>query len=273
MKSILICFFFCLPAFTFAEGKLDKIKKETKKEKKDKPSKNQHHNHHHHNSSSDDVVDSFLFELAWYTILSIYGIPHHYIDSGESASFSKYPYHPDELSQGYLTINEPDTSTFFSLHTSLESKFYADNVVGYGTHLNFYSAFRIDVLTDYTYLTENIDDDETSSLTLGSANLTIRFAQNEFIQMRSGLGINFLLDKESSTSGINFIYAIDLYPVKPIFFSLRFDGGALGSAGYARLRGLIGVTYKHFEINTGFELIGIGDESLNGVILGFKITF
>ncbi len=90
--------------------------------------------------------------------------------------------------------------------------------------------------------------------------------------MHSGVGLNILHDKEDKY-GFNYNYSLEIYPIKPMYFSIGLDWGRLGSSNVVRFRAMMGVCYQAFELDVGFESYKIGDVNLEGVVFGFKVYF
>lgn len=258
------------------EGKLEDIRKETKEQdrKENKSSNNNNHRHHSKNSNSGDY--SFLGEIfgpiIFYTIVSPYYLPHHYWDEGfsEPIYFQPYPYYLNN--PGYLIDYETEFTKKGAIDISSEYKIYRDSVFGVGLNFNLRSNFRVEIQGDFNYLEEKLDNGNTDSLYLGNVNVLFRFAQNPYLLMRSGIGLNFLNDTEDEY-GFNYTYSLDVFPVKPLFLSARIDLGGLGSAGFVRFRTAIGFIYKRLEANIGIETYNIGDASLVGLTGGLKWYF
>jgi hypothetical protein len=110
-------------------------------------------------------------------------------------------------------------------------------------------------------------------LTLGSTELTFRFAQSPHIQMYAGLGVRWLDDRFDTEWGVNFTYGADLFPVKPLVVSLSLDAGTLGDAGVFEARGTVGAIFHRFEVFTGYEHRWIGSADLGSFLAGLRVWF
>src|SRR5262249_21817624 len=70
---------------------------------------------------------------------------------------------------------------------------------------------RLGLQTEWFWLHETCCCNRTDDLALGDVTLVFRFAQNEWVQMRSGLGLRMLFDRQDAEFGFNFTYAADIY--------------------------------------------------------------
>ncbi|WP_254512211.1 hypothetical protein [Anatilimnocola floriformis] len=108
---------------------------------------------------------------------------------------------------------------------------------------------------------------------LGDANVFYRFAQNEFMQFRTGLGVNWLSDRLHTDVGFNFTYAADFYSTKPWVISGEFDWGRLGDETLLHARITTGVQVKGLEAYVGYDLIDVGKFQSNSLIAGVRLWF
>jgi hypothetical protein len=275
----LLLLLFAKPIYA-EDGKLDNIRKETKKPEKSKSesssNSNSRSNSDESNSASDELASAILgpfIEVLGYIVISPYTVPYHYWDEGfsEPLYFQTYPYYMS--GSGFLS-DEADYTQSFEIDSSVEGKIYRDSVYGVGVNLNLRTSFRLEMQGDYNFLEEKRSNGSTDSLCLGNANILFRFCQNRYLMMRSGLGMNFLHnDGGDNRYGFNFTYSLEAYPVKPLFLSARIDLGNLGDASYVRFRTSIGYVYKSFEVDAGIEIYNISGISLQGLTLGVKVYF
>jgi hypothetical protein len=140
-------------------------------------------------------------------------------------------------------------------------------------HLLLDTCLRLGVQTSWSYLTENLKGDRHDDMVLGDVNLVFRFAQNEYVQMRSGLGVRLSADSRESHAGFNFTYSADIYPVKPWVFSALIDAGTLGSAGVFHCRVTAGYQWRRCEIYAGYDYLLIGSTDLQGPVAGLRVSF
>lgn len=107
----------------------------------------------------------------------------------------------------------------------------------------------------------------------GVANLTFRFAQNEWVQMHTGVGVRLLTDRSDTRAGVNFLYGMDVFPTKPLVFSSLVEGGTLDSAWVLHGRGTVGVLYRRYEWFGGYDFLRIGSVNLQGPVVGLRLWF
>jgi hypothetical protein len=111
------------------------------------------------------------------------------------------------------------------------------------------------------------------SLWLGDANVLFRFAQSEALQMRAGLGMNYLSDPVGSDFGFNFTYGGDWFPVQPLVVSGEFDMGTLGSSQLYHLRATIGANWSISEAYVGYDYTDIGHTQIAGLVAGVRLWY
>lgn len=110
-------------------------------------------------------------------------------------------------------------------------------------------------------------------LNLGDANLVFRFAQNEDLQFRTGIGVNWLDDRAGSELGFNFTHGFDYYPKRPWVISSTFDIGTLGHAGLFHNQTTVGCQVGRCEIFVGHDYYRIGRADLSNWISGLRFRF
>jgi hypothetical protein len=147
-----------------------------------------------------------------------------------------------------------------------------------GGQLLLESNSRLGIQTRWNYLSERHDDD----MVLGDVNLVYRFAQNEVVQFRSGLGMRVmhsgrggrtLADRRQTDFGFNFTYGADLFPRKPWVLSGEFDAGSLGSAAVFHGRASAGVLLQRWEFFAGYDYQRIGSVDVQGPMVGLRFWF
>ena len=110
-------------------------------------------------------------------------------------------------------------------------------------------------------------------LWLGDANVLFRFAQSESVQMRTGLGVNFLNDPIGTDFGFNFTYGGDWFPVQPLVVSGELDAGTLGSSHLYHLRGTIGANWNISEVYVGYDYYDVGRTQIAGLVAGVRLWY
>jgi hypothetical protein len=140
-------------------------------------------------------------------------------------------------------------------------------------HLLLSTASRFDVDTQFGQLRETLPADGRDELWLGDANLVFRFAQNEKMQFRTGVGFNWLDDGPNSDFGVNVTYGADWFPLRPWILSTELDWGTLGSAELFRFRSTVGVTVHGIEVFLGYEYLDIDRLHQNLVLSGLGLWF
>jgi len=132
---------------------------------------------------------------------------------------------------------------------------------------------RLGVDGAVTYLREEAAPGVTDDFLYGDTNLTWRFAQNEWAQMRGGIGFNWLSDDFGSDFGVNFTYGGDFYPMEPLVLSGEVDIGSLNHALLLHLRGTVGVQIHRCEVFTGYDYLQLDHSNVHGLIGGVRLWF
>ncbi len=191
--------------------------------------------------------------------------------------FAHYPYQYDV---GYMLIDPPEA---FGLEGPCRPQWWAGRIRGeFGTgfddldwiggRLLIDTTSRFGLDSDVRYVREDLDAGR-DSLWLGDANVLFRFAQSEFMQFHTGLGMNYLSDTVGSDFGFNFTYGFDFQPIRPLVFSAELDLGTLGHASVVHVRTTAGVMWGFSEAYIGYDLYDIGSTQVQGLVGGVQIWF
>ena len=148
-----------------------------------------------------------------------------------------------------------------------------DAVDKVGGHLLLETTSRFGLELRGQYLQERLRTGAQDQLWLGDCNLTFRFAQSNWAQFRTGLGLNWLADNVATDVGFNFLYGTDLFPRKPWVLSATLDAGTLGHAALFRFQATAGAMINRFEFYTGYEYADIERTHWNGLIGGIRLWF
>ncbi|WP_425395807.1 hypothetical protein [Aeoliella sp.] len=221
----------------------------------------------------DTPVTDYVVGGALVAVAAPYWGPYALLNDSDCERFGGY-------SDCYSEGGYKDTELFYRSTDFVSS---ARAQLEYGTNFNdmqtFGSRLQLDIPlwrlaldTSWNNYYEDLPTG-TDELALGDANLVFRFAQNELMQWRSGLGINWLSDSRSKV-GFNFTYGFDVLPVGPWIWSSDFDIGKLGSSTLFRARTTVGVHLgkrcSDGELYTGFEYVDIEDAQIPQMLFGFR---
>ena len=229
-----------------------------------------------HSSSRDSDDDSpfddlkgclFLYcaEMAGRALSFPIWVPHYLLnDNYNFIDFHQFPY--DD------TTSPPETFPF-AIRFDADYVAAFDNIDRINGHVLISTASRFEIDARFQHLAEHPGDGTQDQLWTGDCNVTYRFAQNERVQFRAGLGLNWMNDAAETDVGFNFTYGADFLPAKPWVFSAVLDAGTLGHAGLFRFRTTAGVIYRSVELYTGYEYTDIGAEHWNGLIGGVRLWF
>lgn len=199
-------------------------------------------------------------------------------DHGTDADFPLYPYfegHP-----GYLVTCPRDQpfcgehvwpwATIASVEHIIQSN---DDVSSLGLRLLVDTGARFGIDAEARLLSERLTGGGCDELWLGDANLVYRFAQSETVQMRAGVGLNWLTDRFDTDLGVNFTYGGDWFVHRPLVVSAEVEWGTLGSSDRFHARTTIGASLRHFEFYTGYDYLEIGGTGLHGWVNGIRIWY
>ena len=187
--------------------------------------------------------------------------------------FPDFPYQQD--ADGYMMRDpwvpvEPRT---WSLRLRGDYVDNFDAVSSVGGHLLWESTHRLGIDSEARFLQEDLGVTGSDELWMGDANLVFRFAESPHLQMRAGLGLNWLSDASDNDFGINFTYGGDWYPVQPLIVSAELDVGRLGRATYFHGRFTTGIQWRRFEVFTGYDYLDVGTVQIQGLVSGLRLWF
>ncbi|MCO6045126.1 hypothetical protein NG895_14540 [Aeoliella sp. ICT_H6.2] len=221
----------------------------------------------------DNPASEFLLGGIFMVAAAPYWAPYALLNDPDHQRFGGYT---DAYAEGGYKDSElfwRSTDFVSSARAQLEYGTNFDDMQTVGSRLQIDLAlWRLSLDSSWNNYYEDIPSG-TDELALGDLNLVFRFAQNDYMQWRSGLGINWLSDTRSEV-GFNFTYGFDILPVEPWIWSTDFDLGKLGHARLLRARTTLGVHLgKHCrdgELYTGFEYVDIEDAQIPQMLFGFR---
>ena len=133
--------------------------------------------------------------------------------------------------------------------------------------------FGLDTETDLWFHSPSKGGTATTNAGLGDANLVYRFAETQNIQMRSGVGVNWLADGNRSGAGVNFTYGIEWFPSKPWTISSIIDAGTIGHGSLFHNRTTVGVMFGATEAYVGYDYLHIPGSVVQGPVGGIGWRF
>ena len=239
----------------------------------EEPSCNGYHPEHNDGcNQGNDGLTAGVFWLTLGAVTSPFWAPHTALDDDFSVarSFARYPYAD---ASGYMLLGQPEGSRQWSAQFSADYATTFDDLSRVGGHLLVDSAWRWGVDTEMGYFQENLPHNGHDNLWLGDCNLVFRFAQNENMLWRTGVGLNWLDDSRHTDFGFNFTYGFDWFPRKPWVVSAAIDWGNLGYSGLFHFRGTVGVLVNRIEAYTGYEYYDFDHVQTNALIGGVRLWF
>ena len=269
-----------------AHGLLDRARDEVRDEPErlPEPASESSDDHDHDDDCDDDDGISFHYHDFGDGFLHAAGLvltapwwgPHVMFDEGFSVPgyFPGEPYFRDDA--GYMIIGRSNAKDEYprnmATRFALEYGHDLDNLQSVTGRILWEHQMRFGIDGEIRYLQEEGDflDDQ---LAIGDLNFVYRFAQSERLVMRSGVGINWLIDEHDAEAGFNFTYGGDLFPVKPLVISSEIDWGTLGDAEVFQWRGTVGAVWDHIEVYAGYRYYELEGVALDGLILGLRTWF
>jgi hypothetical protein len=176
----------------------------------------------------------------------------------------------NELNRAYL---DPERLKVWSFRGAVEDGYDFDGLNRTGARLRLDSTSRVGITTNWDFYHEWLPGGRTDDLVLGDLELTYRFAQCEWMQMYSGVGGRGMFSRPRCRGGFNFLYAAEIYPIRPVVITASAELGNLGTAFTSRLRSTVGVQMHRVEAYVGYDWVNIGGVSLSGPMLGLRISF
>jgi len=227
----------------------------------------------------DDDDDDWLGEMVgWafvYCASAPYFVPRAMIGDHtfDGADFRRFPYR--DGAAGLMAIGEPWTEDRYNWLTRVRADggTDADNLSTIGGQVLFDTATRFGVDSELNYRRESRLGRAGDDLWTGDLNLLVRFAQSDRVQMRSGVGLNWLTDRFDSDFGFNFTYSGDWFPTEPWVVSTEIDWGRLGSAPLFHGRVTAGVVVRRFELFTGYDYFSIGKPDIHQWVSGIRVWY
>jgi len=252
-------------------GKLDKVAKEIRSGSSSASNDNGYDrdsfDSDYHGEYSESVVDIILFP---------WRLPYKLIDDGRNRNlgFAAYPYSGD--TDGYLRANDKTTPSFtdqLAFRLRGDASYQMDGLWRGAIGARILLPMRFELDSEWRLYKENNRGETQDSAIIGNAHLAYRFAQNAYLQFRTGVGYQQWIDEEGSEYGLDFTYGFDAFPGRPWIISLDAGLGSLGAAFVARVRATVGVNIASVEFLAGYEYIDVNGIALTGPLLGARSWF
>jgi len=191
-------------------------------------------------------------------------------DSNDPGYFLRYPYLHAQDAAIVAHATSATSHRTWMLRTRGEYADDFDSLSRIGGALLFDTASRWGLDSEFNHHREELFG-ERDSLWTGDANIVYRFAQSEQLQMRAGIGLNWLHDPLDTDFGFNFTYAGDWFPTQPLIISHEIDWGRLGHSTLFHGRITAGVNYHRLEFYTGYDYLDIGQAEVSGMVGGMRL--
>ena len=267
-----------------ADGMLSKLRQEVRDPSQNvlpdepaRPKKNYQHSQWDDEEDDDYSFREFCGELLLMGFTAPFWGPPAYLEDDYEVvgHFFSHPYQakqPGLMAIGSLPALNRKLDTW-SLRVDAEYADSFDATARIGGHALLQSTSRwgLDGGCDYRY--ENLPGGNRDQLWTGDFNVVYRFAQSENVQYRSGLGVNWLADREDRNFGFNFTYGVDWLPRQPWIISAEIDLGTLDQATLVHGRLTTGIQIGALEVYTGYDYYDVGQVDLSNFVSGLRIWY
>ena len=173
----------------------------------------------------------------------------------------------------HYSVCVQQTGNVHSLQARSEYAHDFDGLSRIGTRFLLDTTFRFGFESEVNQWRESLGAGNYDELWTGDANVFFRFAQSSRLQMRTGIGANWLSDEEGSEHGFNFTYQADFMPSKPWVISTELDLGKLGESSLIHGRITTGLQWRRTECYVGYDYYQVGDVPLKGFVGGIRLWF
>lgn len=224
-------------------------------------------------SSGSSFFGQIFGQAAFAVVAAPFAVPMTLLNDEylENTRFPNFPY-ADDL-PGSLVIKSEHAGPVRNWNGNLQVFAIpeTDDMDRYGGRLvlDTDSRFGLDTETNYWRETGN----SSSQAWTGDANLTFRFAESEHVQMRAGLGVNWLADHGGADAGLNFTYGLEWFPRKPFTIASVIDFGSIGRGTLFHNRTTAGVMLGPVEAFAGYDYFQIGSTNFHGPVAGLGLHF
>ncbi|MFH1378604.1 MAG: hypothetical protein ABIH86_07620 [Planctomycetota bacterium] len=228
-----------------------------------------------HNGHIHVEETALAFELFMYVFTSPFWLPYQLLESEEglpdSMQFHIAPYIAD--GRTYMTPDVIDRP-FAPGCASFEIAQINSNTQRISGRARIEGFWRFGLDVGIHRFEEELSGGGYDAIQFEDLFVTIRFAQSERIQLRTGLGWRvFDDDLGPDRQGWAFLYAIDIQPFDPFVASFAFDVGGVGNAVVSRTRIEAGAVISIVEPYVGVEWFRVDNTELDSVFAGVRIYF
>ena len=233
------------------------------------------HRHDHYDDHDDNSLGNLFWKATALAITAPIWAPIKIAgdDYSSAGYFPEYPFQ-DGIS-GYMMIDPwiPTEPFAYTIQVRSEYADDFDSISRMGTHILFDTTTRFGIDSEVNYWRESLGAGLHDDLWTGDINAVFRFAQTERMQMRTGIGLNWLADDIGSDFGFNFTYHGDFFPVDPWIISAEVDLGSLGDETLIHGRITTGLHWHRAEIFVGYDYYKVDQTELSGLISGLRIWY
>lgn len=227
----------------------------------------------------DDDINGLVARIFFYVATSPFWVPPVMLhdDFKAESYFTSYPYEKldGDRYSGFMML-DPKYPQFFSRRSLRVTGQYGttfDDLSHLGGRLQFDGRRRFGIDASAKHYFEDRSDGTQDELTLGDVNMVFRFAQSRRVQMRTGIGFNWLSDADQNDFGFNFTYGGDWFPDDPFVVSTDFDCGGLGDSHLLHVRITGGILLHNVESFMGYDYLNVGGVDHGSLIAGIRFWF
>lgn len=265
MKRIFLLLIF-IPCIAISQNKLKKAKESLKEQTTEikrgnkrvyKSSNNSNSSH----TSYENPFSSLFAEIVFYATAGIT------IGRAEERDLNPYPYFYDDEGEYAAELSKTGRKS----SVKLGANYLFNNVNSmelYGTYKPI-PILAIDV--SYLHFSEkNLLSKEHLNITSVMANYH-RFRERNFT-FWWGLGATYVGSGVNKT-GFAYNIGTEIYPVKPISLHLSWKQSFINKSEVDIFKSQLKYHFKNKALYTGFYDYSLGGETVQGVVIGFEITF
>lgn len=210
---------------------------------------------------------------------SPYWVPRNWIEERSNAitylradPYASEPY-------GFLLIDQMDgemnhvySGASWGGQVSVDYSSDFDDIQAIGGDLRVEHRSRFGLESRWRTLDEDIGN-SSDSLTVGAVNGIYRFAQSPQFAMRSGIGLNWLVDDVGSEFGFNWVYSAEWTPMKPLVVRGGIELGTLGDAFTTHASLFTGLQKGRWQLYAGPEFFSFDDATITLLTTGIAVRF
>jgi hypothetical protein len=159
-----------------------------------------------------------------------------------------------------------------SLRLRTEYAWDVDNVHQPGVHAVLLLPWLVGMEFGWTFFLERVGGG-IDHLSFGYVHVLLRLFSIDALDVRTGLGGRWMVDRDRVDGGFSYTLAMDVMPAPYLVFSAAGDLGTLGNAFVAHGRLTVGGRYRGLVVYAGYDVQQIGDVLFHGPVAGLQLWY